>query len=339
MKQIFTLLFIVAFQFLFTPSHAQNVGIGNSTPNPAAILDIQSPNKGVRFPSVTSAQRDAIQNPPDGLHIYNTDEHCLNYYNSLYNTWTCYCADDTCKVVLIRISQSTGNINFNTLYASKFPGATKFTLLIEPGVIVSNGINFTTLSTGIFYTIKIVNRGSIYGVGGVGGRGSSGQVGAPCTVPVQSGFTGGPAIFTLANSVQLIIDNYGILAGGGGGGGGGGRTQLGQYGGGGGGGAGILEGAGGQGGGTTGSVLGSCVSFPVAGFGASGTNSVGGAGGIGASGGSDGGAGGGLGQPGLAGLGFAAGSGGQAGKAVASTNGATGTILNNFGGQVLGVVE
>ena len=340
MKKLFSLLFFFSFQLIFTQSEAQNVGIGTITPNPNAILDIRSSNKGILFPALTTAQRDAILNPPDGLHIYNKDDRCLNNYDSLYNTWNCYCEYDSCKVIFIRISQNASNINFNSLYASKFPQSRKFTVLIDQGVIISNGINFTTLPTSTTYKIRIVTRGGIYGVGGLGGNGASGQVGAPCTLPAQNGFAGGPAILTLASFVQLTIDNYGIIGGGGGGGGGGGRNQLGQYGGGGGGGAGSAGGGGGAGGGVTEFTLNTCSIFPpVAQFGATSTISAGGAGGAGANGGSDGGTGGGIAQTGLTGLGFAPGIGGAPGKAVASTNGSTGTIINNYGsGQVFGIV-
>lgn len=155
---------------LFHFTLSAQVGIGTTTPNPSAILDIRSTNKGVVFPMMTSAQRDAIANPPDGLHLYNKDERCLNLFDSAFATWSCYCDMDTCKVIFIRITSNTGSINFNTAYASVYPSARKFTLLIEAGVIISNGINFTTLPTQNIYRIKIVNRGGIYGSGGAGGR-------------------------------------------------------------------------------------------------------------------------------------------------------------------------
>ncbi|UEG49627.1 hypothetical protein LK994_13375 [Ferruginibacter lapsinanis] len=47
-----------------------SVGIGTKTPNPAAILDLSSNNKGFLPPSITYAQRLAIANPPAGLTIW-----------------------------------------------------------------------------------------------------------------------------------------------------------------------------------------------------------------------------------------------------------------------------
>ena len=54
------------------PAHAQMV-IGGSTPNPSALLDLQSTSKGLLPPRMTTAQRDAIALPATGLIVYNTD--------------------------------------------------------------------------------------------------------------------------------------------------------------------------------------------------------------------------------------------------------------------------
>ena len=54
------------------PVHAQMV-IGGSTPNPSALLDLQSTSKGFLPPRMTTAQRDAIALPATGLIVYNTD--------------------------------------------------------------------------------------------------------------------------------------------------------------------------------------------------------------------------------------------------------------------------
>jgi hypothetical protein len=51
---------------------AGNVGIGTSSPNASAILDAQSTTKGVRFPNMTTTQKNAIATPPAGLVIFDT---------------------------------------------------------------------------------------------------------------------------------------------------------------------------------------------------------------------------------------------------------------------------
>jgi hypothetical protein len=49
-----------------------NVGIGTSSPNAAALLDVSSTASGFLPPRMTEAQRDLISTPPDGLMLYNT---------------------------------------------------------------------------------------------------------------------------------------------------------------------------------------------------------------------------------------------------------------------------
>jgi hypothetical protein len=51
---------------------SQRVGIGTTSPNAAAVLDVTSTTQGFLPPRMTSTQRDAIASPPDGLEIYNT---------------------------------------------------------------------------------------------------------------------------------------------------------------------------------------------------------------------------------------------------------------------------
>lgn len=60
---------------------AQNVGIGTSTPNPKAALEIKSTSKGLLIPSMTTSQRFAITTPPSGLMVYDTDKNEFYHYN------------------------------------------------------------------------------------------------------------------------------------------------------------------------------------------------------------------------------------------------------------------
>ncbi|MCQ4140192.1 hypothetical protein [Chryseobacterium sp. EO14] len=69
---LFTALFFLNFNF----SSAQ-VGIGISSPNPSAMLEIHSANKGVLFPSVAlDSQTDniTIPSPSDGLIVWNNGQ-------------------------------------------------------------------------------------------------------------------------------------------------------------------------------------------------------------------------------------------------------------------------
>lgn len=57
------------------------VGIGTAAPNSSAILQIVSATQGVMFPTMTSAQRQAIAAPATGLMVYDLTANILMSYN------------------------------------------------------------------------------------------------------------------------------------------------------------------------------------------------------------------------------------------------------------------
>jgi uncharacterized protein (TIGR02145 family) len=75
--------------------------IGGSTPDPSAMLEVKSSDKGFLPPRMTSAQRAALVNPAEGLLIYNTDTDCINLYNG--TRWFELCG------TVIPIPTPTGN--------------------------------------------------------------------------------------------------------------------------------------------------------------------------------------------------------------------------------------
>jgi uncharacterized protein (TIGR02145 family) len=88
---IFTL-----FMFMHQLLIAQSVGIGTTTPNPSAKLEVKSNNSGFLPPRMTLTERDAIPNPAQGLMVYCTD--CvLGGELSIYNgtNWTSISMDQS----------------------------------------------------------------------------------------------------------------------------------------------------------------------------------------------------------------------------------------------------
>jgi hypothetical protein len=59
-----------------------NVGIGTTTPNANAILDLTSTTKAFMPPRMTTTQRDAVASPTEGMVIFNITTHVLNYYGT-----------------------------------------------------------------------------------------------------------------------------------------------------------------------------------------------------------------------------------------------------------------
>ena len=56
------------------------VGIGTTTPNASAVLDLTSTTQGLLPPRMTQAQRDAIASPVAGLMVYQSDGTSGLYY-------------------------------------------------------------------------------------------------------------------------------------------------------------------------------------------------------------------------------------------------------------------
>ncbi|MBD2723917.1 NHL repeat-containing protein [Hymenobacter armeniacus] len=54
-------------------SRAQSVGIGTTTPDASAVLDMRTTTQGLLPPRMSAAQRQAIANPAQGLLVYQTD--------------------------------------------------------------------------------------------------------------------------------------------------------------------------------------------------------------------------------------------------------------------------
>lgn len=65
---------------------AQSVGIGTTTPNASAQLDITSTSKGMLVPRMTTAQRTAIASPAKGLLVFDADTNSFWFYNG--TAWT-----------------------------------------------------------------------------------------------------------------------------------------------------------------------------------------------------------------------------------------------------------
>lgn len=63
---------ILASLFVITEFASAQVGIGTSTPDNSAILELSSTTRGFLLPRLSSTQRNEIENPSVGLMIYNT---------------------------------------------------------------------------------------------------------------------------------------------------------------------------------------------------------------------------------------------------------------------------
>src|SRR6185369_12367069 len=81
---LFQILCIVTYS-----SFSQSVGIGTTTPDPSAALDITATNKGLLIPRMTINSINAIANPARGLLVYDSvaNQLIVNIGTSVAPNW------------------------------------------------------------------------------------------------------------------------------------------------------------------------------------------------------------------------------------------------------------
>lgn len=83
MKALFPLLLLL---FICPFVKAQVIGIGTTSPNPSAQLDISSTTRGLLIPRMTSTQMNAIASPAAGLMVFNLTDSV--FYVRKNSGWT-----------------------------------------------------------------------------------------------------------------------------------------------------------------------------------------------------------------------------------------------------------
>ncbi len=114
-----TILTIIAMMLTCLPAFAQvSISVSNSNPDSSAMLDIQSSNKGMLVPRMTTAQRNSISNPATGLLVFDTDTGGFWFYAG--STWQDLSGNTPNKIsdadqntqVLVEQSANDDNIRF-----------------------------------------------------------------------------------------------------------------------------------------------------------------------------------------------------------------------------------
>ncbi len=91
LRSVAPITVVIAFAAQVAHAQTDNVGIGTSTPQANAILDVSASDKGLLVPRLNTLQRLLI-NPlatADGLLVYDTDLKQFCYWNLGLNAWTC----------------------------------------------------------------------------------------------------------------------------------------------------------------------------------------------------------------------------------------------------------
>jgi len=88
--------FTLVVALLITCSVQSQIGMGTPNPDPSAVLELASTQKGFLPPRLTTLERDAIVQPAEGLTIYNTNKNCLEWY--IPSQWYNSCGDNPVAV-------------------------------------------------------------------------------------------------------------------------------------------------------------------------------------------------------------------------------------------------
>lgn len=122
MKILFSILSIL----IGINAYAQ-LGFNNPNPHASAILDIESNNKGVLIPRLTSTERIAIVSPAQGLLVYDSSENQFYYWNG--SAW----------LTAAKAAKNTNGISYNNNVAINTTATTN-------SLEVNGAINTTTLT-------------------------------------------------------------------------------------------------------------------------------------------------------------------------------------------------
>ncbi|WP_305067727.1 exosporium glycoprotein BclB-related protein [Membranihabitans maritimus] len=75
-----TIIYTLLLMFFILGVGYSQTGIGTTTPDPSAQLDVSSTEKGILIPRMTEVQKNAVVSPATGLMIYQTDGTSGFYY-------------------------------------------------------------------------------------------------------------------------------------------------------------------------------------------------------------------------------------------------------------------
>ncbi len=114
------------------------VGIGTVTPDISSVLDITSTTKGLLPPRMTTAQRDAITAPAEGLFVYNLDTTCFQYFNG--SVWSA-CLGTTSAIKSLVCPPSP---IVNGYYVAGTPNNTTNTIIVSITTTAADSYSITT---------------------------------------------------------------------------------------------------------------------------------------------------------------------------------------------------
>lgn len=138
------IILIITLAFLAQATANAQVGIGTTSPDETAILEVQSTTKGFLPPRMDTDARDDISNPAEALVIYNTDSKCLEVFDNA--DWISIC---------------DGSVVTTTPYSSNYVHCNSSTEVIE--VISTDGKIWMDRNLGATQVATAFNDTNAYG--------------------------------------------------------------------------------------------------------------------------------------------------------------------------------
>lgn len=181
---------LISIIFCALPLSKAQTGIGTTSPNTSAKLEVAATDKGFLLPRMTSSQRAAIPSPANGLLIYQTDAPVGFYVNTgtaASPTWTRVNMD--WNRTGNDISYTSGNISTT----GNLTGGNT-----SSSTISGFGANFNA-QTGTSYTLTTADNGRII----------SFNNNSPITLTVPSLFQGFNCMILQLGSGQVTISGSG----------------------------------------------------------------------------------------------------------------------------------
>ncbi|MBC7411202.1 MAG: hypothetical protein H7331_01945, partial [Bacteroidia bacterium] len=139
-----------------------NVGIGTTTPNAKAILELNANDKGFLTPRMNTTQMNAIATAAteNGLLVYNTDSACYHFYNGTVWKNLCQKGIDT-AIINKAIKNYLSNVNFTTVINNMLVDSSVTNYAVINNAIVNNitidssVINYTTINNAVINNLTV----------------------------------------------------------------------------------------------------------------------------------------------------------------------------------------
>jgi hypothetical protein len=173
------LFFLTSLWIVTGVLQAQNVGIGTTSPDANAVLELQSNNQGLLVPRMTSTERNAMSSslglPQKGLLVFDNDSTKFFYWNGF--AWQTFGSGGSSGVTCLTLQQTydgctgsgsgrtinisgTNSVDINSANASSIALKSTHT---QSGVAISAISNYATSQFAAIQATTISNYGTIGG--------------------------------------------------------------------------------------------------------------------------------------------------------------------------------